>query len=236
MIHSMIRRSAVLVFSFCALFSMSRITSAEDLDYTCSEPPLKVTFAVEGGHYSGEVNRGNLFIQSDISKAPVVQWKKADPGKLYTLLMIDFDGNANGSWPDPVPSGENSPVRHWIVGNIPGKLLRTTGYIEPAIGSGNQKIAVLQPYRAPHIPVVSDRYGLYLFEQAKEIDFEKVTGPITNFDHKKFLGAYHLDDPVASNFFVAIYTSESPFSGKAFKGNDVSKTWHKDHGKGQLTP
>lgn len=35
-------------------------------------------------------------------------------------MMIDPDGNANGSWPDLVPPGKNSPVRHWIVGNIPG--------------------------------------------------------------------------------------------------------------------
>jgi Ni,Fe-hydrogenase III small subunit len=82
--------------------------------------------------------------------------------------------------------------------------------------------------------MVSDRYGLYLFEQPKEIEFAGVTGPITNYDFAKFLKTYQLADPAASNFFVAIYTSESPFSGKAFQGNDVSKSWHKDYGKGQL--
>ena len=83
--------------------------------------------------------------------------------------------------------------------------------------------------------MISDRYGLYLFEQAKEIDFAPVIGPITNFDFKKFLRTYQLESPAASNFFVAIYTSESPFSAKPFHGNDVSQTWHKDYGKGQLT-
>ncbi len=233
MMTSPTQRLAALLF--CGLFGITGLSTAKDLAYERTDPPLEVTFSVAGGHYSGAVTGGNLFLQSDISVAPVVRWKEAIAGKFYTLMILDFDGNANGSWPDPVPSGENSPVRHWIVGNIPGDLLRGVGYVEPASNPANKKPSVLQPYRAPHIPMVSDRYGLYLFEQAKEIDFASVTGPITNFDFAKFLQTYRLGDPVASNFFVAIYTSESPFSGKAFQGNDVSQSWHKDYGKGQLT-
>jgi phosphatidylethanolamine-binding protein (PEBP) family uncharacterized protein len=227
------RRLAALLF--CGLFGIPGLSAAKDLAYERTDPPLEVTFSVAGGHYSGVVTGGNLFLQSDISVAPVVRWKEAVAGKFYTLMMLDFDGNANGSWPDPVPSGENSPVRHWIVGNIPGDLLSGVGYLESASDPANKKPSVLQPYRAPHIPMVSDRYGFYLFEQAKEIDFAPVTGPITNFDFAKFLQTYRLGDPAASNFFVAIYTSESPFSGKGFQGNDVSQSWHKDYGKGQLT-
>ncbi|MGH8045888.1 MAG: YbhB/YbcL family Raf kinase inhibitor-like protein [Chthoniobacterales bacterium] len=221
--------------ALCAMLGFSGFAGAKELAYERTDPPLEVTFAVAGGHYSGVVTGGNLFLQSDISEAPVVRWKDAAAGKFYTLLMLDFDGNANGSWPDPVASGENSPVRHWIVGNIPGEALAGDGYVESANNPSGGKLAVLQPYRAPHIPMVSDRYGLYLFEQAKEISFAEVTGPITNFDLAKFLSTYQLTDPKAANFFVAIYTSESPFSGKAFQGNDVSKTWHADLGKGQLT-
>jgi phosphatidylethanolamine-binding protein (PEBP) family uncharacterized protein len=223
--------TACRLLVLCGLLGISGFSSAKDLIYERTDPPLEVTFAVAGGHYSGVVTGGNLFLQSDIAEAPVVRWKDAAAGKFYTLLMLDFDGNANGSWPDPVASGENSPVRHWIVGNIPGESLRGAGYVE----SANGKPSVLQPYRAPHIPMVSDRYGLYLFEQAKAIDFAAVTGPITNFDSTKFIQTNQLAAPVASNFFVAIYTSESPFSGKAFQGNDVSQTWHKNLGKGQLT-
>lgn len=219
----------------CGVFGISALLTAKELIYECTDPPLEVTFAVAGGHYSGVVTGGNLFIQTDISNAPVVRWRNAAAGKFYTLIMLDFDGNANGSWPDPVPSGENSPVRHWIVGNIPGEMLRGRGYEDSEKNSTDEKPKVLQAYRAPHIPVVSDRYGVYLFEQAKEIDFAPVTGPITNFDLKKFLQTYQFQSPAASNFFVAIYTSESPFSGKPFHGNDVSQTWHKDYGKGQLT-
>jgi len=197
---------------------------------------MEVTFAEKDRHYSGAVNCGTLFLQSDIPTAPVVRWKGADASKFYTIMMLDFDGNADGSWPDPVPPGENSTVRHWIVGNIPGDLLNGAGYLESGNDSGIDKTSVLQPYRAPHIPVVSDRYGIYLFAQTKRIEFAAVSGPITNFDYSTFLDTYKLGDPKASNFFVAIYTSESPFSGKPFHGNDVSGVWHRSYGKGKLAP
>jgi hypothetical protein len=222
--------------SLCAILGSYQIAHAVELKYSCSQPPLEVTYPIAGGHYSGMVNCGNLFLQSDTPNAPIVRWKEANVTKLYTLMMLDFDGNANGSWPDPVPSGDNSPPRHWIVGNIPGTLLRTSGYAESTSDSGNKAVSVLQAYRAPHIPMVSDRYVIYLFEQTKRLDFAALSGPITNFDYAKFRDTYNLGPPKASNFFVAIYVSESPFSGKPFQGNDVSKTWHQDYGKGKLTP
>jgi hypothetical protein len=218
-----------------AIFAMMEAASAKELTYQCSQPPLSVTFDV-AGHYNGAVNCGNLFLQSDIPDAPVVRWPAAKAGKLYTLMMLDFDGNANGSSPDPVSSGDNSPVRHWIVGNIPGSLLRQKGYIEANQETPGVGVSILQAYRAPHIPVVSDRYGIYLFEQTGKKMFEPISGPITNFDHASFLKKYDLGEPKASNFFVAIYVSESPFSGKPFHGNDVSPVWHKGYGQGKLTP
>jgi Phosphatidylethanolamine-binding protein len=237
----MIRLRLCLTLNFALLYCLSLATcsfaSAKAVDYGCSNPPLDITFAVQDGHYSGAVTCGNLFLQSDIPNAPIVRWKKADAKKLYTLMMLDLDGNANGSFPDAVQPGENSTVRHWIVGNIPGDLLSGKGYIESSSGEPqNNKISVLQPYRAPHIPVVSDRYGIYIFEQAKATDFKALPPSITNFDYSAFLGNYQLGQPLASNYFVAIYTSESPFSGKPFHGNDVSGTWHQGLGKGKLAP
>ena len=219
-----------------AVLALPRLTAASEPSYGCSAPPLEVRFAIAGGRYNGAVNCGNLFVQSDIPTAPVVRWNRARVGKFYTLIMVDFDGNAHGSWPDQVAPGENAPVRHWIVGNIPGDVLRRTGYREAGTGAGSKAINVLQPYRDPHIPVVSDRYGVYLFRQAKQLQFAAVPDPITNFPLAAFLEKYHLSKPEASNFFVVIYTSESPFSGKAFHGNDVSGTWHQDLGKGKLLP
>lgn len=226
-----------LLIACGAALAASRPAVAVELNYECSAPPLEVKFAIAGGHYSGAVNCGNLFLQTDIPTAPLVRWKQAKAGRLYTLLMLDFDGNANGSWPDQVPVGENSPVRHWIVGNLSGDLLRGTGYREAEGAPPPSKIvSVLQSYRSPHIPVVSDRYGVYLFLQDKQIQFAPVPEPITNFAHAAFLEKYRFGKPVASNYFVAIYTSEPPFSGKAFHGNDVSGTWHRDLGKGKLPP
>jgi len=229
------RLPAMLLF-FGAALAMPGLAPANELTYECSTPPLEVKFAIAGGRYSGAVNCGNLFLQTDIPTAPLVRWERAKAGSLYTLLMLDFDGNANGSWPDPVPVGANSPVRHWIVGNLAGDLLRSTGYRETEGAPPSNIVSVLQSYRAPHIPVVSDRYGIYLFEQDKEIQFAPVPDPITNFAYAAFLERYRLGKPEASNHFVAVYTSESPFSGKAFRGNDVSGTWHRDLGKGKLPP
>lgn len=207
-----------------------------DLVYEASDPPLEVTFSVNGGRYSGAVHPGCLFLQPDISEPPIVRWKDAEVGRFYTLLMIDFDGNANGSWPDAVAPGRNSPVRHWIVGNISGDRLRTTGYIESHMAIEAQQPSILQAYRPPHIPVISDRYGVYLFSQFEPMEFAEVPSPITNFDHAAFLKKYQLSAPVATNWFVAVYASESPFSGKPFHGNNVANTWHEDLGLGALLP
>jgi Phosphatidylethanolamine-binding protein len=212
------------------------LPSADELRYGCSKPPLEAIFQINGGHYAGSVNCGNLFLQPDIRAAPTVRWRRANPAKLYVLMMLDFDGNANGSWPDPVPPGNNSPVRHWVVGNIPGDLLSVGGYKESDSTTRMKQIQILQPYRAPHIPMVSDRYGIYLFEQAGIIDFAPMSGAITNFDYSAFCNRYNLTEPKVSNYFVAIYASKSPFSGKPFSGNDVSTTWHRDYGKGRLLP
>src|SRR5215213_44978 len=154
-----------------ALLATAQLVWASEIKYDCSAPPLEITFAVLGGHYDGAVRCGNLFLQTDIPVAPLVRWKGANPKKLYTLMMLDFDGNANGSWPDPVSSGQNAPVRHWIVGNISGDVVRSSGYLESESAASSKTVSVVQPYRSPHIPIISDRYGVYLFQQEKEIHF-----------------------------------------------------------------
>jgi hypothetical protein len=217
------------------IFGILSSADANGLRYECSKWPLEVTFTVVGGYYSGKVQCGNLFLQPDIPTAPAVRYKQAKVTKFYTLMMLDFDGNADGSWPEPVPSGENSPVRHWIIGNIPGALLRGKGYAETDRNSPPKGLSILQLYRAPHIPVVSDRYGIYLFEQSERLDFKPLSGPITNYNYTVFFKKYGLSEPAASNFFVCIYVSGSPFTGRAFHGNEVSSIWHRNYGKGNLT-
>ena len=225
------RRRAAVVLISVVMATVPRLSSASALDYQCSFPPLEVTFVVKGGYYNGAVNCGSLFLQTDIPTAPVVRWRRANPGKFYTLMMLDLDGNAKGSWPDAVVPGRNAPVRHWIVGNVPGEVLAGTGYVETASTSG-QTIAVLQSYRQPQIPLVSDRYDLYLFQQEQKIEFAVLSGPVTNFDYASFLEKYHLRRPEASNFFVAMYTSQPPFFRKGvprkrLSGSLAPRLWNR---------
>ena len=100
----------------------SRPYTAATPQYECSRPLLGVTFNVTGGRYSGAVACGSLLLATDIPQAPVVQLAPGSAREhgggddaLFALIMVDFDGNANGSWPDAVPPGANSPVRHWVV-------------------------------------------------------------------------------------------------------------------------
>ncbi|MBB3060913.1 YbhB/YbcL family Raf kinase inhibitor-like protein [Microbulbifer rhizosphaerae] len=207
----------------------------DTLVFRCSLKPLEVTFEIVGRHYSGRVNCGNLFLAADIPDVPLVSFDSAEADKLYTLMMIDPDGDAHGSWPDSVPPGKNAPVRHWIVGNIPGRVL-ASGYREQNGETDAEGVQILEPYRYPHIPGVSDRYGLFVFEQPGRIAFESLSTSVVNFDYRAFINKYRLGQPVASNYFVAVYTSVSPFSGKLFHGNDVEGMWHRDLGEGELVP
>ena len=128
-----------------------------------------------------------------------------DEAKLI-LDGADFDGgNADGSWPDRLLR-ERTPTAPSLESGQHSLALCCAARVtsRSASDSGIKTMSVLQPYRAPHIPMVSDRYGIYLFEQAKRIDFAAVTGPITNFDYTTFLDTHQLGNPKASNFFVAI--------------------------------
>lgn len=230
--------TALSLYIIAMIFNMPTLGIAGEktdssLRFICSQELLRVEFDIVGRHYSGKVNCGNLFLQTDIPNAPLVTFQSAKSDKLYTLMMIDADGNAYGSWPDPVSPGKNSPLRHWIVGNIPGEILRN-GYLEQKGNTQIRDVNILEPYRYPHIPGVSDRYGLFVFEQEKRIEFAKLPDSIINFSYNSFIDKYKLGEPKASNYFIAIYTSASPFSGKPFHGNDVLDTWHEDYGKGRL--
>ncbi|MTH96810.1 YbhB/YbcL family Raf kinase inhibitor-like protein [Roseibium sp. RKSG952] len=208
---------------------------ANELTWVCTETPLHVEFPIIGRHYSGEIHCGTLLLQQDIAGAPEVTFENADPETHYTLMMIDPDANADGSWPDAVLPGTNAPVRHWIVGNISGRLL-ADGFTEDKASRLGETISVLEPFHHPNIFHVSDRYGLFVFAQPELIEFEPLGGTIRNFDYRGFNAKYRLSAPKASNFFVGVYTSVSPFSGEPFHGIDVGHIWHKTLGEGHLVP
>ncbi|MFN8655246.1 MAG: hypothetical protein U0105_02805 [Candidatus Obscuribacterales bacterium] len=60
------------------LRSLPPCASAE-LKYAASQPPLQVAFDVSGGHYNGVVHGGELFLQTDIAKAPVIRYPAVAP-------------------------------------------------------------------------------------------------------------------------------------------------------------
>lgn len=84
-------------FAMSAACIAGEKTAVPNLRFICTPEPLQVSFDIVGGHYSGEVNCGNLFLQTDIPTAPLVSFRSASADKLYTLMMIDPDGNAHGA-------------------------------------------------------------------------------------------------------------------------------------------
>ena len=70
MMPSSAARTAALILN--GLFAIPVLLTAKELAYECTDPPLEVTFPVAGGHYSGVVTGGNLFLEPDISDAPIV--------------------------------------------------------------------------------------------------------------------------------------------------------------------
>ncbi len=106
--------------------------------------------------------------------------------------------------------------------------------MEALNATNNCNATVLAPFHSPHIPVVSDRYAVFLFVQPGAVSFAPLSPVITNWDAAAFVAMYDLK-LIASNFFVSVFVSASPFSGAPFSGNDVSGVWHHGVGTGQLT-
>ena len=70
------------------------VAHATALNFECSETPLSVSYDIK--YYSGEVNCGNLLLESDIGGthawiAPTVKFAAAQADKFYALAYIDPD-------------------------------------------------------------------------------------------------------------------------------------------------
>ena len=90
----------------------------------------------------------------------------------------------------PRPSEGRSLEKTRRVGNINGSALRA-GDLSAA--------TTVSAYKGPSPPWGSHRYGQFLFEQPKRIDFEILPSPdgIYNWDHGAFVERYGLGAPVA---------------------------------------
>ena len=78
---------------------------------------------------SKRVNLGNRFHPIEVKSAPHVWWR-AEEDKLYTLLMIDADGEEKKKY----------SIRHWLVINIKGNNLNTGDSISDYLGAGPPKV------------------------------------------------------------------------------------------------
>lgn len=187
------------------------------LDFTCSggstfDPvsPLIVNFT-QITHYTSQANCGNLILESDLHiltvdggyTIPEITYKPGYYQNLYTFMMIDPDANDDCSWPDCGEPGDHAPVRHYLLGNIPGEYL--------SIGGGSSVIEdnseLLTPFKAPTPGGGSHRYGLFLFLQPggrTPIEFAPLNNSvIIQWDYADFIDSYDLSEPIASNWFIA---------------------------------
>jgi len=187
---------------------------ATELKLACSDPPLAVTYG-DLGFYSGKVDCGNLLLESEIGGthpwiAPKVQWCATDQScifpsadsSLYTLVYLDpfVDVPNKGSYPTCKPNcaGSKAPARHWVVGNLDSRMLRSGNF------SGATTVSA---FKGPSPPWGSHPYGQFLFRQhgEKKIDFETLPSPtdIYNWDYNAFLDKYEIaKEPVSQNYHV----------------------------------
>merc|ERR1712083_809386 len=99
----------------------------------------------------------------------------------------------------PTPQDPSySPIRHWMVGNVPGSVLRVGGNISSA--------TIIQPFHGPHPPQGSDphRYGQFIFKQAHmDIKFAD-PGSRTNWNYTSYLAKYNIrpEDKLSSNYLL----------------------------------
>lgn len=164
----------------------------------CTVIPLSVDYT-HVRYYSGRVLCGNLLLEADIGGGinipPVVRFSDAEQGSFYTLLMVDTD-TMGGYWPDTMLPGSHAPVRHWVVGNLDSKMLKTGDFTGAT---------TVSKFVGPSPPSGSHRYGQYLFEQAHgktSYDLINATNGITNWDYGSFIVNNTLGFPVASNWHV----------------------------------
>lgn len=175
---------------------------------------LSVTYAQP--YYNPSVMCGTIMLKPDIQSIPVFKWQEAAADSLYTMLMIDPDGNINGSWAADQqcpPPGDVAPVRHGTWGNIPGSILRA------GLKGETGAETVISPYGGPGITSGSHRYGWLVFKQpaATKISFAPLNNSWApharfNFEVAAFLELYKLGKPVASNYMLAFAADDGNYA------------------------
>jgi len=175
------------------LDSVADLPVLGDLDFNCTSVPLNVTF----GQPIGAIHCGTKLSgcwTSPVQKQPVVQLPSAATNAQYLVMMVDPDA--------PTPQDpSHSPIRHWLVGNVPGSVLHSGGNISSA--------TVLEPFHGPHPPQGSDyhRYGQFVFQQPQlDIKFA-APGSRTNWNYAAYLATYNIqpEHKLSSNYLLCEY-------------------------------
>ena len=159
-------------------------SAATSLTPQCSDPPLGVDYTGIK-YYNGRVTCGNLLLEADIGGThpwipPNVTFAHASDDALYTLMYIDPYVNVpnNGSWPTcgSACAGTKAPARHWVVGNIRGKVNGSLGgkftYVQSLVCAWvclhqmlqNGDLAgssTVSAFKGPSPPYGSHPYGRY---------------------------------------------------------------------------
>lgn len=143
-----------------------------------------------------QADKGVELTPTQVKNQPKIKWQ-AEAGTYYTLVMTDPDA----------PSRKEPTVRewhHWLVGNIPGDNLSKGEVLTEYVGSGAPKGTELH------------RYTFLLFKQPKKLEFDerRITknqaAGREKFSTKNFMEKYHLEAPIAGNFFQAQYDESVP--------------------------
>ena len=163
------------------------------LDFNCTKPPLDVIFTAP----LGSIVCGQKMLKTNpaLATAPHIKLPTADATKGYVLMMIDPDAPSRAS-----PT--YSPIRHWLVGNVPGSAL-----IKGDVGGKDGKGDTLSPYHPPGPPAGTGyhRYGQFIFEQPKpHVAFKSVAPSIAKWNYSAFIKQYNLvGDKLSSNYLLA---------------------------------
>jgi len=175
-----------------ASLALALLAPLAALDYNCTLPPLRVTFADPVSDVTCGARTLTECPTSPTQKQPLVVCPACDPTAKYTALMLDPDAPAPN---DPA----SAPIRHWVAGNIDGADLQS-GFSNISAG-----VDTLQDYTGPNPPPGSKphRYGVFLFEQPNgHIAFAPITADRTKWDYQAFLNQYQLGAKISSDYFL----------------------------------
>ena len=132
--------------------------------------------------YDRKYNNGEKIDYKIAKEQPIIKYNNVVDSKFYTIMMVDPD----------VPSYQN-PIekewRHWVVGNIPGKILQEGLKISDLANT-----TVLTAYNGPMPGVATSwhRYYFKLYEQPKHLPWYPIGGPRNKWKSADFASAHEL--------------------------------------------